>query len=87
LIETLLLNLITDGIRGFQTLIATKAARVCLAAAGDPVIEFGLRRAQGVDGGLAASRAAFLGAASPRRTCWTEKFSASPSKARTRTRG
>src|SRR5205085_2553259 len=45
----------------FQTLIATKAARVCQAARGDPVIEFGLRRAQGIDGGIAASRAAFVG--------------------------
>lgn len=56
IVETVLLNIIN-----FQTLIATKAARICLAAAGDPVIEFGLRRAQGVDGGLAASRAAFVG--------------------------
>ena len=36
----------------FQTLIATKAARVVLAARGEPVLEFGLRRAQGIDGGL-----------------------------------
>lgn len=56
LIETALLNFLN-----FQTLVATKAARVCLAAGGDPVIEFGLRRAQGPDGGLSASRAAFLG--------------------------
>ena len=56
LVETALLNLLN-----FQTLIATKAARVCLAAKGDPVFEFGLRRAQGVDGALAASRAAFIG--------------------------
>ncbi|MCC7384599.1 MAG: nicotinate phosphoribosyltransferase [Deltaproteobacteria bacterium] len=56
LLETPLLNLIN-----FQTLIATKAARVCSAARGDPVIEFGLRRAQGIDGGLTASRAAYLG--------------------------
>jgi nicotinate phosphoribosyltransferase len=56
IIETPLLNLIN-----FETLIATKAARVCLAAAGDPVLEFGLRRAQGVDGALAASRAAYVG--------------------------
>jgi len=56
LIETPLLNLVN-----FQSLIATKAARVVLAARGDPVLEFGLRRAQGLDGGLAASRAAWVG--------------------------
>jgi len=56
LIETPLLNLVN-----FQSLIATKAARVVLAARGDPVLEFGLRRAQGFDGGLAASRAAWVG--------------------------
>src|SRR5256714_6844790 len=48
----------------FQTLIATKAARICMAAQGDAVIEFGLRRAQGIDGGIAASRAAFVGGCS-----------------------
>jgi nicotinate phosphoribosyltransferase len=46
---------------GFPTLVATKAARVCQAARGQDVIEFGLRRAQGPDGGLAASRAAYVG--------------------------
>ena len=56
IIETALLNILN-----FQTLIATKAARVCLAAKGDPVLEFGLRRAQGIDGALAASRAAYIG--------------------------
>lgn len=56
IVETALLNIIN-----FQTLIATKAARICHAAAGDPVLEFGLRRAQGNDGAVAASRAAFLG--------------------------
>ena len=50
MLETPLLNMVN-----FQTLIATKAARVCLAAQGEPVMEFGLRRAQGIDGGLAAS--------------------------------
>jgi nicotinate phosphoribosyltransferase len=56
IVETGLLNIIN-----FQTLIATKAARIRLAANGDPVLEFGLRRAQGNDGAVAASRAAFLG--------------------------
>ncbi|GEO20387.1 nicotinate phosphoribosyltransferase [Cyclobacterium qasimii] len=56
LLETPLLNIIN-----FQTLIATKAARIVLAANGDPVMEFGLRRAQGIDGALAASRASYIG--------------------------
>jgi nicotinate phosphoribosyltransferase len=56
ILESALLNIVN-----FQTLIATKAARVCLAARGDAVLEFGLRRAQGADGALTASRAAFVG--------------------------
>lgn len=55
LLETALLNIVN-----FQTLIATKAARVCQAADGRPVAEFGLRRAQGM-GGVWASRAAVVG--------------------------
>ncbi len=58
-VETALLNQIN-----FQTLIATKAARICHAADGGEVIEFGLRRAQGPDGGLSASRAACVGGCS-----------------------
>ena len=55
LLETALLNCV-----GFETLIATKAARICLAAQA-PVAEFGLRRAQGPAGGVWASRAAVVG--------------------------
>jgi nicotinate phosphoribosyltransferase len=58
LLETSLLTLLN-----FQTLVATKSARVCSAARGDPVVEFGLRRAQGIDGALSASRAAYVGGA------------------------
>lgn len=56
LLETPLLNAMA-----FPSLIATKAARVRLAAGSDPILEFGLRRAPGGDGGLAASRASYLG--------------------------
>lgn len=55
-IETTLLNIVNH-----QSLIATKASRVCWAAKGDGVLEFGLRRAQGPDSGLYGARAAVIG--------------------------
>ena len=56
LIETALLNILNH-----QCLIATKAARVCYAAKGDGIMEFGLRRAQGPDAGIYGARAAMIG--------------------------
>lgn len=56
LVETAILNFINH-----QSLIATKASRVCLAAEGDAVMEFGLRRAQGPDAGTLGARAAVIG--------------------------
>lgn len=56
LIETMLLTILN-----FQSLVATKAARVVRAAEEGEVLEFGLRRAQGLDGGISASRAAYIG--------------------------
>ena len=56
LMETAILNIINH-----QSLIATKAARVCYAARGDGIMEFGLRRAQGPDAGTYGARAAVIG--------------------------
>ena len=55
LLETAVLNMLNH-----QSLIATKAARVCYAADGDGVMEFGLRRAQGPDAGIYGARAAVI---------------------------
>lgn len=56
LVETAILNIINH-----QSLIATKASRVCYAAQNDGVMEFGLRRAQGPDAGILGARAAVIG--------------------------
>ena len=56
LIETAILNMLN-----FQTLIASKAAKICYAAKGDSVMEFGLRRAQAPDAGIYGARAAVIG--------------------------
>lgn len=56
LVETAILNIINH-----QSLIATKASRVCFAARGDGIMEFGLRRAQGPDAGTYGARAAMIG--------------------------
>ncbi|EJP26053.1 nicotinate phosphoribosyltransferase [Peptostreptococcaceae bacterium AS15] len=55
-IETAILCIVN-----FQTLIATKASRICYSAMGDDVMEFGLRRAQGPDAGLYGAKAAVIG--------------------------
>lgn len=55
LIESRLINLLH-----FQTVIASKAARLVLAARGMPLIDFGLRRAHGAEAGLLAARASYL---------------------------
>lgn len=56
LLESVILNFIN-----FQSLIATKTARIVIASNGGPVLEFGLRRAHGVDGAISAARAAYIG--------------------------
>ena len=46
---------------GFQTSVASRAAKVVAAASGRAVVEFGARRAHGIEAGVLAARAAFLG--------------------------
>lgn len=63
LLETQLLEALILSTVNFQTLVATKARRLVCAAEGRTITDFGLRRAQG-DGGMAASRASFVGGVS-----------------------
>jgi nicotinate phosphoribosyltransferase len=56
IMETALLATIS-----FQTMIASKAARIAKAAAGRPIVEFGARRAHGIESGVLAARAAYIG--------------------------
>ncbi len=75
LLETALLT-----VMNFSTLIATKAARIKAAAGDDPVLEFGLRRAQGIDGGLTASRSAYLGGCDATSNVWAGRYYGIPVK-------
>ncbi|MBK8262456.1 MAG: nicotinate phosphoribosyltransferase [Nannocystis sp.] len=64
LLETSLLNVIN-----FSTLIATKAARIASVAGESTLLEFGLRRAQGIDGAITAARAAVIGGCAATSNC------------------
>ncbi len=68
-IETRLVNLLH-----YQTLIASKAARCVLAAAGKPVVDFGLRRSHGGEAGLFAARASYLAGFAGSATVMAQPF-------------
>jgi nicotinate phosphoribosyltransferase len=69
IIETTLLALV-----GHQTLIATKAARMCIASRGAPVVDFGTRRAHGVEAALYGARAAYIGGCTGTSNCKAGKL-------------
>lgn len=73
IVETALLNFINH-----ETLIATKAAKIVKEAKGDPVMEFGLRRAQGADAGVFGARAALIGGCSSTSNVYAGKLFSLP---------
>ena len=75
LLESALLNIIN-----FETLIATKASRICNAAAPGVVIEFGLRRAQAPDAAIYGARAAIMGGCSSTSNVLAAKMFGYPPK-------
>lgn len=76
LIETAILTFANH-----QTAIATKAARICDAAGDLPVLEFGLRRAPGVDGAFSATRAAYIGGCTGTSNVWAAQHLGLPPQA------
>ncbi|MFP4384653.1 MAG: nicotinate phosphoribosyltransferase [Spirochaetia bacterium] len=75
LIESMLLNTVN-----FQTLIATKTARIYEASRQGKVLDFGMRRAQGPDGAVSATRAAYIGGASATSNTYAGKLLGIPAK-------
>jgi len=69
LVETRLINLLH-----FETLIASKAARVVLAAEGRSLVDFGLRRAHGAEAGMLAARASYIAGFAGTATVPAEKL-------------
>ncbi len=65
ILETFLINSLN-----FQSMVASKAARICLAARGKPVVDFGTRRAHSPQAGILAARAAFIGGCSGTSNVW-----------------
>jgi len=74
-LESIILNIIN-----FQSLIATKTTRIVESAKGRTVLEFGLRRAQGIDGSISATRAAFIGGATATSNVLAAKIFGIPPK-------